>query len=502
MLKIRRLTLPLLILFCGAGVLLAATTYTPVSSTYYTSLSMPAKGDVLSAETLSVTLKRLADNTAYVKATADATTTTADAIKAAPIVTTTATSALSGETNLGALTTGLLKMSVSAGTATLSTAVAGTDYITSAAAPSEPRVINSALTLGSSYEVRNYQGKNVLALKRFKTFARTARSYTISAGSQYGWTKDANFTSTNLSAADEDTTTNDALRFGIKAVATSYNTATRTAPTLYRTFTPSSDDSTFVFARLQINNQASSTQATGIFLGQDDDSTKFAAIWCGYISGGHKCEAYDGGSSTAATSAGTLTTGVWVSLEYKSTKTVYMRYSFTNSATPPTDWTLLRSKDDLFTNADKTLRVGFVMLGSASGTYTADIPYFDTRIIQNPLWGGKDLGQDWAAQGFDSTSPAIQLIADWQISGTPSQAKLRQILADAVNPIETATTSTWTFTAVCSSSAGASPGSYAAAASVTLTDTGDYCNLWAKATSDSFQPATLDVSNIYIPVGP
>jgi len=502
MLRFRRLTTIMLLLLAGAGVVLAATNYTPVSTTYYTSVSLPAKGDALTADSVSTALKRTLDNAAVAYTTATASAATADAIKAAPIVTTTATSALSGETNLGALTTGLLKMSVSAGTATLSTATAGTDYITSASSTTTPMVIGSGLTLGSSYEIRNYEGKNVLALKRWKVFGKSSRSFTITPGSQNGWILDANFTSTTLSAANEDTTTNDALRLGVKAVATSYNTATRTAPTMYRTFTPSSDDSTFIIARLQINNQASSTQATGIFLGQDDDSTKFAAVWCGYISGGHKCEAYDGGSSTANTSAGVLTTGVWVMLEYKSTKTVYMRYSFTNQATPPTDWTLLRSKDDLFTNADKTLRLGIVALGSASGTYTADIPYFDTRIVQNPLWGGKDLGQDWAAQGFDSTSPAIQLIADWQITGVPSQAKLRQILADAVNPIETATTSTWTFSAVCSSSAGAAAGSYAAAASVTLTDTGDYCNLWAKATSDGFQPATLDIGNIVMPVGP
>jgi len=52
----------------------------------------------------------------------------ADAIEGAPILTTTATSALSAESNLGALTTGLVKISVSAGVATPSTAVAGTDY--------------------------------------------------------------------------------------------------------------------------------------------------------------------------------------------------------------------------------------------------------------------------------------------------------------------------------------------------------------------------------------
>jgi hypothetical protein len=48
----------------------------------------------------------------------------------APYLTTTADSSLTGETNLGLLTTGLLKISVSGAVATPSTAVAGTDYQT------------------------------------------------------------------------------------------------------------------------------------------------------------------------------------------------------------------------------------------------------------------------------------------------------------------------------------------------------------------------------------
>lgn len=48
----------------------------------------------------------------------------------APFITTTADSTLTGETNLGALTSGLLKITVSAGTAVPATATAETDYVT------------------------------------------------------------------------------------------------------------------------------------------------------------------------------------------------------------------------------------------------------------------------------------------------------------------------------------------------------------------------------------
>lgn len=435
----------MLMLFAGAGVVLAATAYTPVGTTYYTSVSLPAKGDALTADSVSTAIKRALDNTAYVKAQGEAGT-----------------------------------------------------Y---GGATSEPRVIRSALTLGSSYEIRSSQ----LALNRWKTFGKVARAYTISAGSEYGWTKDANFTSTNLSAANEDTTTNDALRLAHKAVSTAYNSSVRTAPTMYRSVVTTSDGWTVITARVQINSQTANGQQGGILMVQDDDNTKLTAVWCGYISGGHKCESYTngGGLATTTLSSATLTAGVWVQVASMGLATI-TRYSATSQTTPPNDWTLIQANSTAWSANDKILRMGIVIMGSASGAFTLDVPYYDTQVWQEPkIWNYKDLSDDWAAQGFDSTSPAIQLIADWDIGqGTPSQAKLRQILADAVNQLDPTTTSTWTFSAVCSSSAGATAGSYAAAASVTLTDTGDYCNLWAKATSDGYYPATLDVDSITMPVIP
>lgn len=77
--------------------------------------------DKKSAANLQAVAIRALNNTTYLK-------TTSDSVAAAPVITTTATSAFSGETNLGALTTGMLKISVSAGTATPSTATEGTDY--------------------------------------------------------------------------------------------------------------------------------------------------------------------------------------------------------------------------------------------------------------------------------------------------------------------------------------------------------------------------------------
>lgn len=450
--KMSRLKTYLLLgLACLTGIAVAATNYTPVGTTYYTSVSLPSKGDALTADSVSTAIKRALDNTAYVKAQAEAGT---------------------------------------YGSAT-----------------SVPRVSRTALSLGALYEIRNYQGKNALALTRFETFSRVARSYTIAgASTQYGWTTDANFTSTTLSAANENTTTSGALRLGVKAVGTSYNVATRTAPTMYRAFTAGPDGAAFIQARFQINNQAFTNQLAGLVLVQDDDNTRMVGLWCGYLSGGHRCEGYDGTSATAATTAGTLTNGVWLQIEYRNNKTVNLWYSFTNQATPPTDWTRLKTKDDVFSSPEKVIRAGIVALGSASGTYTVDVPYLDTKFYQNPmLWGTKDLVDDWAAQGFDTSSTAIQLITDWDTGtqGSPSQAKLRQVLADAVNPFEgSSTTSTWTFSAVCSASLGAAAGTYYAAGSLVLTDTGKYCNLWAKATSDGYYPASLDVDSIYFPIVP
>jgi hypothetical protein len=75
----------------------------------------------------------------------------------APYLTTAAVTGLSAESNLGALTTGLLKITVSAGIATPSTAVAGTDYVVpsgnitgSAATLTTPRAIGNVSFDGSA----------------------------------------------------------------------------------------------------------------------------------------------------------------------------------------------------------------------------------------------------------------------------------------------------------------------------------------------------------------
>lgn len=70
------------------------------------------------------------DNSAYTKDQSDAryALTSSTLSASIPVLTTTADATLTAESNLGALTTGLLKISVSGGIATPSTAVAGTDY--------------------------------------------------------------------------------------------------------------------------------------------------------------------------------------------------------------------------------------------------------------------------------------------------------------------------------------------------------------------------------------
>lgn len=375
-------------------------------------------------------------------------------------------------------------------------------------ATSVPKVIPSSLNLGTSYELQNYYGRVVLALTRWKTFGRISRSYTLAgAGTENGWTLESTFNTTNLSAANENTTTPGALRLAHKAVVTAWNTGTRNAPLMYRTVQANAGQMTVITTRVKVNNQAFTGQQAGIIVTQGDALNTMAAAWCGMIAGVHQCEGYTGSSGTSGSlGSAALSAGIWLQIAIRNGVTAESRYSTAVQTTPPTNWTPLQTGIGVLSTPDKLFRIGIVMLGSASGTYTADFTYFDTRVYQDPMvYNGIDLPDDSAAQGYDSTSPAIQLIADWDIGvlGTPSQTLLRSILASAVNPVdESRTSSTWTFSGVCSANVGASPGSYSAASVMTLTTTGRYCNLWAKATSDSYNPATLDISSIYIPVTP
>lgn len=374
-------------------------------------------------------------------------------------------------------------------------------------ASSSPRVIPSALSLGTAYELLNNKGIIYLALKRYKDFSLYSRSYTISAGTENGWTKDSTVNLTNLSALNENVTTAGALRIAHKAAATAYSAGVRSAPFIYKTVQANAGELTVITARVKLNGQGFSGQQAGIIVTQADALATMQMVTCGYIGGVHQCEAYNSSNVQSGNlGAGTLSTGVWLQLTIRNGVTAEARYSTAVQSTPPNNWSFLQGGTTLLTTSDKLFRFGIVMLGSASGTYTLDVSYFDTRIYQDPMvFNGVDLADDSAAQGYDATSPAIQLITDWDIgaTGTPSQSLLRSVLAGAVNPLhESRTTATWTFSAVCSDSPGASPGAYASAASMVLNATGRYCNLWAKATSDGYYPATLDINSIFIPVTP
>jgi hypothetical protein len=302
-------------------------------------------------------------------------------------------------------------------------------------------------------------------------------------------------------------TTPGALRLAHKAVLTAWNTGTRNAPLIYKTVQANAGVTTVITTRVKVNNQAATGQQAGIIVTQSDALNTMATAWCGMIAGLHQCEGYTGSAGTSGNlGSATLSAGVWLQIAIRNGVTADSRYSTAVQTTPPTNWTPLQTGINLLSTPDKLFRIGIVMMGTAANTFTADFTYFDTRIYQDPMvYNGIDLPDDSAAQGYDSTSPAIQLIADWDIgaTGTPSETLLRSVLASAVNPVdESRTSSTWTFSGVCSANVGASPGSYAAASVMTLTTTGRYCNLWAKASSDGYNPATLDINSIYIPVTP
>lgn len=343
-------------------------------------------------------------------------------------------------------------------------------------------ITGSNLSLGANYELLTNPFR--LANFRRRTFSPLARAVNVSAGSEFGWTN-LNFSSTNLGTCDENITTANCWRVQHKAVTTAWNGATRTAPFRYRTVNQGGGVDIWYVFRIK-NNASVNGQVSGALVCQDDDRSKFQALWFGWLTGAPKVESFTGSSVTAALGGSDLANGVWGAISISDGGTTRTYYNTTNQATPPTTgWTLLQTATSLFTSNVKVLDAGLVILGAAGGAYNTDVCWFSEEPITaqaNPLMAPNAY---WGAQGFDSTPTEIQLVTDADMGTTAplvNQAQLRSMLTDMVNRVS-GDSAVWTFSAKQSASPGATSGTFYDSSAIVLSGTGRYFSLWAKCLS-------------------
>lgn len=351
-------------------------------------------------------------------------------------------------------------------------------------------VTGNNITLGNSYELLTQKGVQYLSLKKYKNFGLFARTI-ASADSEYNWTWGNR---SEVASANENTTTANAARLTAATTTSDWYGGPYTAARRYKTFSFGASSilkPKVLIARIS-NNASTNYTGTGIQITDTSDNTNFLRYQIGFAAAAQKIISYISTSpQETACTAGNLTNGIWLRITLFN-NTALLDYNLTVQTTPPTTgW--VRDRSVTF-NLDitKTYAIGIIQIVNAvtSGLLSDILYYDDSGLIEE---AGDTVNPTWAAQGYDTANTAIQLLADYDLGSaapTLKQATIRNILADIQNKLY-GDSATWTFSVKQSQTVGASAGSYAAAASVTVEGSGRYANVWAKANSDGTQPGSL-----------
>jgi hypothetical protein len=175
-------------------------------------------------------------------------------------------------------------------------------------------------------------------------------------------------------------------------------------------------------------------------------------------------------------------------------------YSTASQSTPPSSWTAMSTQPAASASIDD---VASALCWHTNGTaFTTEIAYWDDSGLARPLLNGGSYA-GCGAGGFDTSGPVI-VLGDWDLGSAGAvltTSEVRARLAERVN-IMSGDAATWTFSLTRGSSATpAAATTYQSAAALdikdggtdTVTTTGRYATLRAKATSNGQQAGTLDL---------
>lgn len=325
------------------------------------------------------------------------------------------------------------------------------------------------------------------------------------ASPEYGWTW---LNQSNLSSANENTTTAGAVHGVMTAANTDWSNATQTNPYRYVLAQWDTHSAFEMVGRFYCNGNAS-YESVGLCLCSDAfPTTYWYKIMTGYISTGIGVHAYNGNTSftTATITSGQRDAGVWLRILVTPSNDVYMFYSTSASSTPPSSWTFL-VRWTLIIGNWALFRVGHMwQSGDTAAHLAGGCSWWGARYLTSDLASTMNL--PWQANQLATTGDTVKLIAsaDFGSAVTPSQAKLRLRAAGSINRLP-GDAGTWLFGCTGSNSPNpAAPTTLQAAASLTLKDAGTdtpassayrYWALYAQASSSGgTQPASLDTALI------
>jgi len=365
---------------------------------------------------------------------------------------------------------------VQAYSATLADIAAGTT------APADVEIrVDGNPPLGTGYELsRGY----IRTAHRYNT--PTARSVAL-ASPEYGWTW-AN--RTNLTTADENTTTSNALYGKVTTTNTDWTSGAQTAAYRYQTIRW--DGRPLEIVALVYSNGAANYETTDLAVVRDDAVTTFVRAGVGSNAGSTGLFSFAGTSAArVAATSGQRDAGVWLRVQISPSSTagtaiVVVSYNLTASAAPPSTWTYLEQYGLAF-RIGVLLRYGCMWASTnTAGNLAGGHKYTSAQYLGRPFFDITAAAFFHGAQ-YDTTAAAQTLIASFDLgtaSAAISDTDLRAALSAAENGMDDDSGATWTYSAVRGSSPSPAAGSYSAAGSVSVSGTGRYFALYAKCTSD------------------
>lgn len=346
---------------------------------------------------------------------------------------------------------------------------------------SNPTIRGSELSIVADYELVTLFGSYFLRNKAYKTFSRVARAVGA-ADSEFGWTW---VNRLKLGGSnDENTTIADCLRLNHGAVATQWNGFAKDSPLRYVTYS-NNGGALDIVARVRAPTASTNSQIAGILVVQDSDTSKYQAIWLGYIGSAFQVESWNGASVLAALSSTIVQTdAAWLRIHINE-RMAATYYSTSTSATPPTSWTFLQSSIGIY-DFGRSLRAGQIISGSTS--FAADWLYYD---VVSPAGLYDAANPCWAAQGY-AASTAQQILTDWDIGGRVlNQQMVRTVFSSIVNRLDGDSADVEISIVGSDTLATATPGTYYDPNAIVTPASGRYISAWVRMVSDGFQHGSL-----------
>lgn len=360
-------------------------------------------------------------------------------------------------------------------------------------------------SVGTSYERVNYLhgGLGLVQLAPGRTFSEViADAKTTVPGGSSGWAWAG--TTANLASADSNTTTANAIRLAHNGSSTDdFYGATLTSPRLYRSYEYGAEIDVVVRMKFDIT---AATSAAFFYIADALNNNTHVRMYLSNNVVGNQWD--NGGSATngSTTAIDYHTNPVWLRMR-RTARGTSTYYSTANQATPPTSWSLLQNIVTIGAVGETTAcNIGFGISRASSTAGNLDVYYFDDTTAIWRSWGHTNPSDSYAAaSGFDNSSPILTLVSGYDLGSsgaTVTDADVQAALTEITNP-RALDTAAWTYSVTRGSSAPVSPVSYASSGSVSVSNSGRYISVAAKAASTNrAQPGSINTAAFRIPYVP